>query len=98
MYMYMLSSQVALSTVHVLYASILTYRLLQEEGPEDVHASLTEVTSLTVVLVAQGNQVEQLQLHISRTCSIATTHKVTDTVKMYVSICNVNPHSVIQGV
>ena len=39
----------------------MAYCLVGEEGPEDVHASLAEVSYLTVVLVAQGYQVEQLR-------------------------------------
>ena len=37
-----------------------TYCLLGKEGPEDVYASLAEVGRLAVVLVAQGDQIEQL--------------------------------------
>ena len=39
----------------------MAYCFVGEEGPEDVHASLAEVSCLTVVLVAQGHQVEQLR-------------------------------------
>ena len=39
----------------------MAYCFVGEEGPEDVHASLAEVSCLTVVLVAQVHQVEQLR-------------------------------------
>ena len=51
----------------------------------DVHASLTEVSRLAVVLVAQGDQVEQLHVHIKWTQSLLMhysyiTHSVEEII------------------
>lgn len=48
-------------TIHVYIDGKLAYSLLSEEGPEYIRASLTAISSFAMVLVAQGNQVKQLQ-------------------------------------